>query len=260
MWLQIRTRFTDQEDEIARYRTRLEETTEKNTELGRMVDDLLATIEGNLNRARDQTIPRITNLAEELLASEPQSAADGVPDDDTAGEISFQQTLMASSNLDHDMDAAAPGPEAGQPAADAEPEDDAEPAVNSVPDPEIVRSVLDQIAADDHGATSAEELDPAQAEEPGPVQGESLSDGIRDIISRVENMSAGVLSSPAGGAGGQDSGSDEFLAEFLGTADGKGAAAAPTDEPDDALAQELREIESLRNELSGLRDRLTPTG
>ncbi len=49
MWHKIRTRFTEQEDEIGRYRVRLEEMSEKNSELGRMVDDLLGTVEANLD-------------------------------------------------------------------------------------------------------------------------------------------------------------------------------------------------------------------
>jgi hypothetical protein len=53
-----------------------------------------------------------------------------------------------------------------------------------------------------------------------------------------------------------------FLSELLGALkddddDDEGDAVEPADQRDDALDQELREIESLRNELSGLRDRLS---
>jgi hypothetical protein len=102
MWLQIRTRFTDQEDEIARFRTRLEEMTQKNSELGQLVDSLLATVEGNLGRSRDETVPRIANPAEELLASEPSPFAMAEqPADETteanAEPSSFDEALLAVS-------------------------------------------------------------------------------------------------------------------------------------------------------------------
>ena len=58
---------------------------------------------------------------------------------------------------------------------------------------------------------------------------ESLSPGIRSLIQRVE-----------GAVGDPDGISDE----------------AGDDDEDDDLARELKEIEMLRNELSGLRDRI----
>ena len=105
MWHQIRTRFTDQKDEIASYRSRLEEMTQKNSELGRMVDELLETVEGNLDQARDETVPRIANLSEALLASESSPFASAEQHNHQINELdekesevsSFDEALMRSS-------------------------------------------------------------------------------------------------------------------------------------------------------------------
>ena len=255
MWHQIRTRFTDQEDEIARYRSWLEEMTQKNLELGRMVDELLATVEGNLDRARDETVTRIANLAEALLASKPSPFASAEQHnhqinelDETESEVSsFNEALMAVSNIDDE--------DADIEADDTQPE-------RSVPDLEVVRSVLDLIAADDVTFDAPAE---SPAEEAELVVGETLSERIRDIISRVEDMSSSG-SAPiiavdstleADPSDNRDARPDEFLYELLGNLKSADEKAEPATRQDDALDQELREIESLHSELSGLRDRIS---
>lgn len=272
MWHKIRTRFTEQEDEIARYRVRLEEMSEKNSDLGRMVDDLLATVEANLDRSRDESVPRIAGLAEELLASEPSSFA--LPEEiaDQSEADSFSEALMSVSIDNNEEIHTERGPELTPEFARIE---------NVVPDPEIVRSVLDLIAADDADiASSSDTREPAPEESRSAVN-ESLSDGIRDIISRVESMSSSVQDvdpdpapapAPAPAiatkasapvtppADDVDTQSDEFLSELLGALKSSDEEPTPPSKQDDVLEQELREIESLRNELSGLRDRLSTGG
>ena len=272
MWHKIRTRFTEQEDEIARYRVRLEEMSEKNAELGRMVDDLLETVEGNLNRSRDESVPRIANLAEELLSSEPSPFAMPEESEDRSEVDSFSEALMSVSDDGNEDSHTEPAPEPMPEPARVE---------TAVPDPEIVRSVLDLIASDDNDrAASGDNMETPQAESDFVI-GETLSDGIRDIISRVENMSSSVqaetlAASPAPAPTPEpeasapeapsvddpDAQSDEFLSELLGALKSADAEPEPTppSQQDDALDQELREIESLRNELSGLRDRLSTSG
>jgi hypothetical protein len=270
MWHQIQTRFSDQEDEIARYRTRLEEMTQKNSDLGRMVDDLLATVEGNLDRSRDDTVPRITDLAQELLTSEPSSFAatehsdihtDGSGEEDEAS--SFDDAMMAIAHIDDDTE------------EEMEPESDADQVGNSVPDPDVVRSVLDLIATDDHDDGAADDHPENPAETTAPVKVESLSPGIRDIISRVESMGS-VVDMPAppsppaadpARSEDQDTRSDKFLTELLSNlnnADENAPAVAQSEtsvaQSEEVLDQELREIESLRNELSGLRNRISTGG
>ena len=63
MWRKIRERFNHQEDEIARYRAEVESLTEGNGALSRMIDDLIAIIDGNIERGRDETVPKIATLA-----------------------------------------------------------------------------------------------------------------------------------------------------------------------------------------------------
>ncbi len=70
-WRKIRERFTHQEGKIARYRAEVESLTDSNESLNRMVDDLIVIIDGNIERGRDETVPKITTLAGDLLASEP---------------------------------------------------------------------------------------------------------------------------------------------------------------------------------------------
>ncbi len=193
-WRTVRERFNHQEAAIARYRDEVETLTESNEALSRMVDDLIAIIDGNIERGRDETVPKVTTLAEDLLASEP-----------TAEDF--------SRFADHTLDA--PAPDIDFAASRDDVERDPEPADRASLDAPSVPAARDH----DDGA------DPAASEE-------SLSPGIRSLIQRVE--------SSVGESGGASSAADDD-----GAAD------------DDDLARELREIEMLRTELSGLRDRIS---
>ena len=192
-WRKIRERFTHQESEIARYRAEVESLTDSNQSLSRMVDDLIAIIDGNIERGRDETVPKITTLAGDLLASEPSvedfsQFADTAPEADTGQDF---DTPGSEDVIDFEQD-----------------EDDL--AYLDIPN-------SDDSQDDDDGADR-------------DVAEDSLSPGIRSLIQRVET-SVGE--------------SDGLSVE----ADGAGK--------DDDLARELAEIEMLRNELSGLRDRIT---
>ncbi len=192
-WRKIRERFTHQEGEIARYRAEVEALTDSNQSLSRMVDDLIAIIDGNIERGRDETVPKITTLAGDLLASEPSvedfsQFADTAPETDTGQDF---DTPGSEDVIDFEQD-----------------EDDL--AYLDIPG-------SDDSQDDDLGADR-------------DVAEDSLSPGIRSLIQRVET-SVGE--------------SDGLSVE----ADGAGK--------DDDLARELAEIEMLRNELSGLRDRIT---
>ncbi len=192
-WRKIRERFTHQEGEIARYRAEVEALTDSNQSLSRMVDDLIAIIDGNIERGRDETVPKITTLAGDLLASEPSvedfsQFADTAPETDTGQDF---DTPGSEDVIDFEQD-----------------EDDL--AYLDIPN-------SDDSQDDDDGADR-------------DVAEDSLSPGIRSLIQRVET-SVGE--------------SDGLSVE----ADGAGK--------DDDLARELAEIEMLRNELSGLRDRIT---
>ncbi len=192
-WRKIRERFTHQEGEIARYRAEVEALTDSNQSLSRMVDDLIAIIDGNIERGRDETVPKITTLAGDLLASEPSvedfsQFADTAPETDTGQDF---DTPGSEDVIDFEQD-----------------EDDL--AYLDIPN-------SDDSQDDDDGADR-------------DVAEDSLRPGIRSLIQRVET-SVGE--------------SDGLSVE----ADGAGK--------DDDLARELAEIEMLRDELSGLRDRIT---
>jgi hypothetical protein len=80
MWRQIRERFEAQESEIQLYRDKLEEVEVEHKDLLKLVDTLLATIEKSAGRGGDETVPRITGLAEAMLEGRAPSAdnVDGV--------------------------------------------------------------------------------------------------------------------------------------------------------------------------------------
>ena len=204
MWRKIRERFNHQEGEIARYRDEVETLTDSNQSLSRMVDELIAIIDGNIDRGRDETVPKITNLAEDLLASEPEpedfaNFADDKPEP-AAAEIDDTDT-------DDVIDLVA---------EDAEPFDlDMPSAPND--------------ADDDRDTSRASDNE---------VSEHSLSPGIQSLIQKVE------------GAVGDASGVSDGYGERDGDDGGD-------DDTDDDLARELEEIEMLRNELSGLRDRIS---
>ncbi len=195
-WRRIRERFTHQEAEIARYRAEVESLTGSNESLNRMVDDLIAIIDGNIERGRDETVPKITTLAGDLLASEPSAEdfshfADDAPEAET-------DTVSAEDVIDLD-------------------EDETDPSYFDTP-------ASDAIHHDDDDGVD------------GDVVEESLSPGIRSLIQRVE----GSVGEPDG------------LSVKADDDDLDGGAGEDAD-----LARELEEIEMLRSELSGLRDRIT---
>ena len=209
MWRKIRERFNHQEGEIARYRAEVETLTEGNQSLSRMVDDLIAIIDGNVDRGRDETVPKITNLAEDLLASEP------APED------------FANFAADEPV---APAPEFDD-------TDDVIDLVSEVDEPIDFDVTTSPVVAN---SVEAEDDPDLNGGADGAVSERSLSPGIQSLIQRVE------------GAVGEASGASPD--------DGYGERESDdtSDEDDnDDLARELEEIEMLRNELSGLRDRIS---
>jgi len=202
-WRKIRERFTHQEGEIARYRAKVESLTDSNESLSRMVDDLIAIIDGNIERGRDETVPKITTLAGDLLASEPSPEDLSHFADDTPEATTGQDTDAAGSEDVIDLD-----------------QEEADPAYLDTPNSDATHD-----DDDDADRDAAED---------------SLSPGIRSLIQRVE-----------GSVGELDGLSIEADDDEFGNGDDYGVG------EDDDLARELEEIEMLRNELSGLRDRIT---
>lgn len=189
MWQQIRTRFTDQDQELARLRRRTVELEDAKDELSGMVRALLEAVEATTEEINDPAVPRISKMAEDLLAGNSTNTA---------------------------------RPESGATAkADRPAEPPPAPAAATVsPSDPPRREVADADTA---------------------IVSESLSPGIRKLISRVE----GVF--------------DETRAGDHGEPEENAAISVDEGSADD-LERDLKEIEKLRTELQGLRHRINTSG
>lgn len=220
MWQQIRSKFQDQEREIAGYRSRLTALQDINVELTSMIDSMLGSIEGSVERSLDHAVPEITGMAKELLESEPAAEAD--LSDISLEELDDDDPMGLGSVLNSEIRDV--GTELANGAAEAA---NGHLGGGSVYGHEYghgkaAGAMETSDAVDDHGEV-LELTEPAQAAEPSNV-------GIRSLITRIEravNKSAGS-----------------------GTDDGG----------DGDVDQELEEIEHLRNELNGLRARISAPG
>jgi hypothetical protein len=284
MWTQIRDRFDAQEREIAQYRSQLSEMTRLNDELSALIDRLIASIEGNVHDGEREAIPEVARAAQELLKSDPERLAPKPAETATApapqpprqspprqaappepepapveekapepapqpnmtvqtaspGPAADTQTAQELAAVMAELDAldelaAKASQNAGTPAEAEEPLElgspidetqSEEPLHEEHPADTNFRNLLtDAITQDDE--TGIDDDDDFDIDMPEPVHEDSASSGIRNLISRIE----GSVSRPVGGE--------------------------PAAEDDDELTRELQEIEKLRNELSGLRDKIS---
>jgi hypothetical protein len=67
MWRQIRERYETQESEIQLYRDKLDQVEAQHQDLCKLVETLLSVVEKSTGRSGDDTVPRITGLAEAML-------------------------------------------------------------------------------------------------------------------------------------------------------------------------------------------------
>ncbi len=214
MWRQIRDRFEAQEQEIARYRTQLAEMTNVNDELSSLVDRLIHSVEGGISDSGKETVPEIARLADELLQSQPASRPVPAP----------VRRPEPEEILELDTPADPPFAEAPSPARDS-----AKTSFEA-----NLKAALAENTDDIYDDEDFAEDDDLSIPGSKPVAGESASEGIRDLVSRIEN----AVASPAGAS----------------------VSKAAADEEDDDLARELRDIEALRNELNGLRNKISAGG
>lgn len=245
MWTQIRDRFDAQEAEIARYRQDVADLTKLNDELSAMVDRLIASVEGSVEESASEVVPEVAQLAGALLKSEPS----GRP----AGKAS-PATATAAAPARAPAPPPAPARAATPPAKPAPDGAATSLAAIETDDPLGLGSPIDDPldeAAAEEGASFGDLLNetlendaPADVFEdddfddldldiPAAVAEESSSTGIRDLIARIE--------------GSVKAAADKSARDKTGKAG----------EPDDELSRELREIEALRNELSGLHDKVS---
>lgn len=232
MWRQIRDRFEAQEQEISRYRAQLVELTDVNDELSALVDRLIQSVEGGIADSGNETVPEIARLAGDLLQSQPPSVAAERPE------------ARPAENP-------APPPAAETaPARVPEPEEILE--LDTPAEPPFASESIDDDATERAASSSfGASLDAALAEDldddddltipqSTPVEEASASEGIRDLISRIEDAV------PT---------SDDTAAETA-----QGDTDSADDAEDEELARELQEIEALRNELNGLRNKISAGG
>lgn len=232
MWRQIRDRFEAQEHEIAHYRAQLAEMTDVNDELSSLVDRLIQSVEGGITDSGNETVPEIARLADDLLQSQPASRP-------TAG--------LSPAAAPRRAPAPAPAPQAHIPepeeileldtpadppfAAEADPEVEAEHTSGSSFGASLEAALAEKFDDDDEDELSIPTLT--------PVDETSPSEGIRDLISRIENAV------PTSEDAAADAAHDD------------GEMGDENDEEDEDLTRELREIEALRNELNGLRNKIS---
>lgn len=68
-WEQIRDRFQEQRAEIVKLRSRISEHEDSRDDLLKMVHSLLEAVESGLDSMADETVPRIKDLAGQLMAN-----------------------------------------------------------------------------------------------------------------------------------------------------------------------------------------------
>lgn len=209
MWAQIRDRFDAQEAEIADFRQQVADLTRVNDELSQMVDRLIASVEGSVDEAANETVPEVADLAGALLKSEPPLST-GSPARTTAAPEPAPLEDLEDLETDDPLGLGAPLDAPDETAADA---------------PASFDDALTEVMEDDDTEFESD-LDIPEA-----VTEESASTGIRDLISRIENSVKATAEQSDDNTGADDA-------------------------PEDDLSRELREIESLRDELAGLHDKI----
>lgn len=252
MWEQIRDRFESQKAEILSLRERIRILEDTRDDLQDMVDRLLGAVEGGLERMSDETITNIREMAGSLL-EEGDSPAPLTEQGAAVSEESDAVELAVPAYADPENDERFPveivetthrelvlkGEEAYPDSEDA--------GAPSDPDDNVAQEAEedDFLAALERSANAvANNTYPGTPDDDDVLARDTpidtpLSPGIRDLIARVE------------GSMGERLG-DDSVAPAEGSLD---ASESPEE-----LDQDLLEIEQLRNELLGLRERISGTG
>ena len=221
MWRQIRDQFEAQEQEIARYRTQLVEMTDVNDELSALVDRLIQSVEGGIADSENETVPEIARLANDLLQSQPASRPSPGPTQSRRPPPPASESRIPEPEEILELDTPADPPFAET--------TDADENISVSSFGESLEEALAESVDDDDDDTLS--IPPA-----APVAEASASEGIRDLISRIEN----AVATPEDAAEMASAGADESA-----------------EEEDEDLARELQEIEALRSELNGLRNKIS---
>lgn len=220
MWEQIRAKFQEQEREIAGYRAKLAALQDVNVELTSMIDSVLGTIEGSVTRSMDRIVPDIAGMAKELLSSEPALRTGSV--DVAGGGSDTDETAVPEPIMESEIE----GDSADQQSLGSRRE-----TVRSNEKEKSSWRVVD----DDPGNRTMsipdyDDDEVLELTEQAELDSADAGAGIRNLISRIERAV-----NKAAGANGE---------------------AVRTEKID----RELEEIEHLRNQLNGLRQRISAAG
>ena len=216
-WEQIRDRFQDQSAEIVKLRSQISDLQDSRNDLLKMVHSLLEAVESGLDGMADETVPKIKSMAGRLLAN-------------NGDEVQPPQTSAKSALSEFDPENEGSEDEPGQETAIASDDFSEEPSFHA----NLLSAIEQTIEKADQGDYMDSNSNPtisdvvAQSE-----RSESASPGIRNLVARIEN------------AVGED-----FLEPVTASDDKE-------KETDDDLTRDLREIEALRDELHGLRHRIS---
>lgn len=219
LWEQIHGRFDEQKGEIAELRKAVVELEDVRDDLLGMVQNLLGSVEDELETMTEETVPYIRQMAGELLGGSEEKTVAGPAFDDEPDRVNFVPNLDENREQDELLAAI----ERSLNNADDFPEipesGPSEPTTE-IQDSAATTSNMDDDSADDTPEEISTDEEPIKP----------LSPGIRNLVERLEGFSL------------QSQTPEETDAD---AADG------------DDLSRDLREIEVLRGELMGLRERVS---
>lgn len=224
-WEKIRDRFIEQNEEITQLRDRVAGLEDARDDLLQMVHGLLSAVEGGLDRMSDESVPQIRTMAANLLAEN----GDQTPRTDSSFNSVLAETLRSEESY-----TPVPAPsEPVQPAADQSVSGNLHGALL-----ESIEQSIDTVR--ETSDERDEDYDLVQQDMPAASDyiKEAASPGIRDLVARIETaVGPEILESQS--TGDDDENDDSFYEE------------------DDELSRDLQEIEALRGELHGLRQRIS---
>lgn len=219
LWEQIHGRFDEQKGEIAELRKNVVVLEDVRDDLLGMVQTLLGTVENGLESITDETVPHIRQMAGDLLSGGEERIVAGPAFDNEPDRLNFVPSLDENREQDELLAAI-------------------ERSLNNADDfpaipgsgPSDPTTELQELAA-----TTPNMDDDLADDTPGEISTaelsiKPLSPGIRNLVERLEGFSLPAHTP------------DQTEAD---TIDG------------DDLSRDLREIEVLRGELMGLRERVS---
>lgn len=244
MWLRIRDRFQDQEQEISAYRSRLAALQDANVELTELIGSMLQKVESSVSQHVEETVPTIAEMAKNLLESEP-----GQPEEANGISAASQETkesetpLGAQSLVDTSHGAISLGDIVDSEIVNLEP----------APEPPFPRLLVN---AGSGVLDLPEKMRPQTGEAHMPANGETIQ-GHYEGEPMIEDVSEDIPD-PEPLADPESQGLRSLLSRIDSAVRRPIAAGEPDDLSDaEEIGREIEEIELLRKELSGLRQRIT---